>query len=96
MVHILCLLSRTRTIASLVEDVKKGSSKWIKGKGTKYDFFQWQHGYGSFSVSASKVDAVKKYIEEQKEHHKITSFKEEYLRFLTEYGISYDEKYMWD
>jgi len=58
--------------------------------------FSWQNGYGTFSVSASKIDIVKRYILNQKEHHRKISFKEEYITFLKEYQIAYDERYVWD
>ena len=93
-IHILCVLPRTVTIAELISKIKTSSSKWIKKKGISG--FSWQNGYGTFSVSSSKVEVVKKYILNQKEHHKRTSFKEEYRLFLKEYKIDYDEQYVWD
>lgn len=58
--------------------------------------FAWQAGYGCFSVSASKIDAVKQYIYGQATHHKKTSFQDEYREFLSLYGMQWDEKYVWD
>ena len=95
-VHILLSMNRTTTIAQILEEIKKRSSKWIKTKGCDLQSFQWQTGYGVFSVSYSKIDIIKKYIEDQKEHHKTVSFKEEYIRFLKENNIPYDERYVWD
>lgn len=95
-IHILCLLSRNITISKLLEELKKSSSKWIKTKGDAFKNFYWQNGYGAFSVSQSAVDTVKKYIANQKEHHKKKTFKEEYIEFLEKYEIEYDEKYIWD
>jgi len=95
-IHILCLLSRNITISKLLEELKKSSSKWIKTKGDAYKNFFWQNGYGAFSVSQSAVNTVKKYIANQKEHHRKKSFKEEYVEFLKKYEIEYDEKYIWD
>ena len=94
--HILLNLSRTCTVAHLVEMVKKRSSKWIKTKGEKYRAFQWQTGYGAFSVSTSAVATVTRYIANQREHHRKSSFKDEFREFLNEHGIEYDEKYVWD
>lgn len=94
-VHILCIMSKNISLADLLEHLKRNSSRWIKGKGDYYKDFYWQGGYGGFSVSQSKVDVVKRYIENQKEHHKTESFKEEYIRFLKEYGIDYDGDYLW-
>ena len=94
-VHILCIMSKNIALAELLEELKRNSSRWIKTKGKEYKEFAWQGGYGGFSVSQSKVDVVKKYIENQKEHHKSETFKEEYIRFLKEYGIDYNEDYLW-
>jgi putative transposase len=94
--HILFALSRTITVAELVEEAKKRSSKWIKTKGQEYRNFQWQTGYGAFSIGQSNVAALKRYIAAQKEHHRHKSFEEEYRNFLEKYGVAYDEKYLWD
>jgi putative transposase len=94
--HTLFTLSRTITVAELVEELKKRSSKWAKTKGGVHRTFQWQAGYGAFSVSQSNVAAVKKYIAEQKEHHRRKTFEEEYRSFLEKYGVAYDERYVWD
>lgn len=93
-IHILCTLPRTITIADLISKVKSSSSKWINKNGLTN--FSWQNGYGVFSVSSTKVQAVKKYISNQKEHHKKISFKEEYRTFLKKYNIEFDERYVWD
>jgi putative transposase len=95
-VHLFFRLSRTRTIAEIVEALKTSSSKWIKTKGSNFASFHWQSGYGAFSVSQSDADAVVAYIQNQPEHHKRVSFQEEYRRFLDRYQIAYDERYVWD
>jgi REP element-mobilizing transposase RayT len=95
-VHILFALSRRVAVADLVEEVKKRSSKWIKTKGSELKNFQWQSGYGAFSIGQSNVVALKNYIAGQKEHHRHKSFEEEYRNFLEKYGVAYDEKYLWD
>ena len=94
-VHILCIMSKNISLADLLEELKRNSSRWIKTKGSDYTDFAWQGGYGGFSVSQSKVDVVKRYIENQKEHHKNETSKEEYLRFLKEYNVDYDPNYLW-
>ncbi len=94
-VHILCIMSKNITLAKLLEEIKRHSSRWIKTKNEHYLKFAWQGGYGGFSVSPSLHSKTKKYIENQKEHHKKMSFKEEFTIFLKEYGIDYDEKYLW-
>jgi REP element-mobilizing transposase RayT len=88
-------MSKNIALSKLVEEVKRHSSRWIKTKNKHYSQFAWQGGYAGFSVSQSKHDVTKKYIENQKEHHRIKSFKDEYLIFLSEYGIDYNDKYLW-
>lgn len=95
-VHILLNLSRTCTVAHLVEMVKKRSSKWIKTKDVRFRDFQWQTGYGAFSVSSSGIDAVTKYIANQREHHRKSSFKDEFRGLLDKHKMEYDEGYVWD
>ena len=95
-VHALFALSRTTTVADIVEEVKKRSSKWIKTREPRLRNFQWQIGYGAFSIGQSNVAALKRYIADQKEHHRRHSFEEEYRSFLEKYEVAYDEKYLWD
>ena len=95
-VHIFSTLPRTVALSKFVEDIKRSSSRWIKTKGVAYQHFAWQNGYSGFSVSSSQKDTVVRYIANQKEHHKTLSFKEEVLKFLQEYNIDYDERYLWD
>jgi hypothetical protein len=78
-----------------MKDVKKDSSSWIKTKGNIFRNFHWQDGYGAFSIGISQVEALKRYIAAQKEHHRKRSFQEELLELLNEYGIEYDERYLW-
>ena len=93
-IHILCTLPRTITMANLISKIKTSSSKWIKTKGI-HDF-DWQDGYGIFSVSSSKVATVENYIRKQPEHHKLANYKDELRQFFKEYEIDYDEQYVWD
>ena len=95
-VHLLLSLSRTMSASQLVEEIKKSSTKWIKTQGTSYQNFAWQKGYGAFSVSQSNLDSAKVYIQNQDEHHKKITFENEYRRFLTQYNIPFDERYVWD
>jgi len=77
-VHLLILLSKKITLVTLMIKLKAHSSKWIKTKGEFYKDFYWQKGYGAFSVNPAEVEIVKRYIENQKEHHKRKTFQEEY------------------
>ncbi|ABG58712.1 IS200/IS605 family transposase [Cytophaga hutchinsonii] len=92
--HILFRLSKNYTLVKIIEEIKKHSSKWMKSKGI--DGFTWQIGYGAFSVSSSKIDTVSNYIMNQKEHHKIISFKDEVEGFMKKYHLcEYDPEYFW-
>jgi len=95
-IHILCRFSRTQTVAVLVRELKRESSKWIKTKDTGLQDFHWQDGYGAFSISPGHVEALRAYIANQEEHHKRESFQDELRRLLKKYGVDYDERYVWD
>src|SRR3989442_14960098 len=92
-VHMLFSLARVITIAELVEEVKTSSSKWIKTKGREFRNFHWQRGYGAFSIGQSNVEVLKRYIRNQKEHHKRVTFQDEYRNFLISYGFVLVERY---
>ena len=81
-------------MAHLVEEVKRNSSRWIKSVSPLYEHFAWQGGYAVFSVSQSVVDKTVEYVNNQREHHKKQSFRDEYLKFLRLYEIEYDERYV--
>jgi len=72
--HILCRLSKNRAVCDVVQEIKTSTSKWLKTKGEMLAKFQWQNGYGVFSVSPSQVDSVRQYIQGQEEHHRRVSF----------------------
>ncbi len=95
-VHVLFCLSRKMALTNVIEEIKRSSSKWIKTQGSQFADMYWQAGYGAFSVSASRLDAVKRYILNQEEHHRRVSFQDEFRKFLKEYKVDYDERYVWD
>ena len=95
-IHALFALSRSATVADVVEEVKKRSSKWIKTKDETLRQFQWQAGYGAFSIGRSNVAALKRYIAGQKEHHRRRTFRDELITLLRKYEVEYDERYLWD
>jgi len=95
-VHILFLVSKNHALAKIVEEVKSGSSKWIKTKSTKLINFYWQNGYGAFSVSQSNVKSVRQYIQKQKEHHDTVSYQDEFRNFVKRHDVDYEERYVWD
>lgn len=80
----------------MVEEVKRGSSLWLKSKGPDLHNFAWQNGYGIFSIGHSQVEKLKKYIAGQEEHHRKVSFQDELRQFLRRYQIEFDERYIWD
>jgi len=95
-IHLLVGLKPNMAISDLVRDIKAGSSKFISEKKWLRNKFSWQEGFGAFSYSKSQIDNVVKYILNQEEHHKKTSFKEEYLNFLKKFEIEYNEKYLFE
>ena len=95
-VHALFVLSKNHSIAQIVYEVKRSSSKWIKTQSSEYKKFHWQSGYGAFSISPSHVEALKRYIANQEEHHGKEAFQDEFRRLLKKYGVAYDERYVWD
>lgn len=95
-VHTLFCLSKNHSLAKVIEELKKGSSKWLKTQAHALHNFHWQAGYGAFSVSQSNVEDVKRYIENQEEHHRTKTFKEEFVAFLKTHEMNYNESYLWD
>ena len=95
-VHLLIAHPRTCSPAGLVQEIKTGSSKWLKTCGPRYSGFHWQSGYGIFSVSSSHRPAVESYLDRQAEHHRKVTFQDEYRALLRKHGIEYDERYVWD
>jgi putative transposase len=94
--HALFALSRNHALKKIVEEIKKGSSKWMKADGPRNSDFHWQNGYAAFSVSESNVLDVQRYIENQQEHHRKRTFQEELRTLLTRHGVEFDERYVWD
>ena len=94
--HVLFLLARTHSLSDVVGQVKRGSSEWLKTQGPRYANFHWQNGFGAFCVSPSSVDAVRRYIVDQRDHHAKTTFQDEFRAFLRRHGVEFDERYVWD
>lgn len=95
-VHLAIRLSRTITIAKLVEHIKVASSKWVKLQEISLGAFSWQRGYGAFSVNPKGLTSLRSYIANQEEHHSTVSYQTEYRDMLGRCGVEYDERYMWD
>ena len=90
-VHLLIQVPPVLPLAKAVATIKSNSSRWANEEGHK---LAWQEGYGAFSVSASVVPAVDRYIQNQEEHHKKRSFDEEFVALLKKHGIEFDSKYV--
>jgi len=95
-VHILFDLHRTEALSNVVMHLKKGSSRWLKAQSPDFANFDWQEGYGAFSVGRSQRDELVAYIRNQQQHHPRVSFQDEFRRFLHVYEIEYYERYVWD
>jgi REP element-mobilizing transposase RayT len=93
-VHLLILSPPNITVSKMVGTLKAGSSRWVNAEGKSQGRFEWQRGYGAFSVSMSQIPAVKQYIANQEEHHRKTTFREEIVALLSKHGIEYDERYL--
>ena len=93
--HIFLILSKNISLSKMVEEIKKHSSRWIKSQSGYYTNFSWQNGYMGISVSPSIAEKTKKYISNQKEHHKKMNFREEYLMFLKKYEIEFNNDFLW-
>jgi putative transposase len=95
-VHVFCRLGKEMGVSTLVRELKRDSSKWIKTLAPGVRAFSWQAGYGAFSVSPIHVDSLIAYIDRQDEHHTMTSYQTEFRRICKKYGITPDERYCWD
>jgi REP element-mobilizing transposase RayT len=93
-VHLLIGFRATHRLADVLRDVKSASSAWVH-ETIGDEQFEWQDGYGGFTVSASMIEKVKRYIADQEEHHRKKTFQEEYLEFLKSSGVEYDPRYLW-
>jgi putative transposase len=94
-VHLLARFGRTITQAEWVKELKRVSNLWLKEQHSIRDF-EWQGGYADFSVSASNLEQVKKYITNQLQHHRKMNFQDELRTLLRRYHLEWDERYIWD
>ena len=95
-VHLFFGLNPKQSLSELMQLVKGDSSEFINKERFTKRKFQWQDGYGAFTNSRSQIDAVVKYIINQKQHHLKKSFKDEYLEILKDYEVDYNEKYIFN
>lgn len=95
-VHLAIRLARTLSQADLVQSLKTKSAKWIKKQDPTCHDFQWQLGYGCFSISASHLDQLIAYIDRQEEYHRNRTFQDEFRLLCQRYRVTFDERYCWD
>jgi len=93
-IHILSDLHPSTSLANYVKDIKVASSIWIKESGLFPKFKGWAEGYGAFSYAYRNKKTIVNYIKNQEEHHNKVSYKKEYINFLKEHGVSFDERYI--
>jgi REP element-mobilizing transposase RayT len=94
-VHVLTKLRQDKALADIIRDFKANASGWMHEVFPERKDFAWQNGYAAFTVSASQIDVVSKYIANQQTHHQKHSFKQEFIAFLTANAIQFDERYLW-
>ena len=95
-VHVFVGMTPDIALSDLVRDIKAGSSKFINDNKWIRSKFRWQKGFGAFSYSDSQIDRVVKYINNQEQHHRKRSFKDEYYEFLQKYNVNFDERYLFE
>jgi putative transposase len=93
-VHILAKFKTDIAVSMMVQKIKGKSSGWVNERPGRLERFEWQAGYGIFSVSESLVEKVQSYVRGQEKHHKRVSFKDELIALLKKHGIPYDERYL--
>ena len=92
--HIATYIHPTIALSDLVKDIKVSSSIWIKGKRIFPNFTSWQEGYGAFTYHIDQKNTLINYIKNQREHHRVKNFREEYIELLKEHGIDFNERYL--
>ncbi len=94
-VHVVVGIRPIMAVSQVVQKLKGGSSKWIHETFPTLAGFEWQDGYGAFTVSRSNLPELILYVVNQREHHRVRTFQEEYRAFLEKHQVEYDERYVW-
>jgi putative transposase len=89
-IHILAHFPATIAVSDMVRDIKANSAKWMNDVGAVVDRFEWQKGYGAFTVIASLIPKLGRYVRNQPAHHRKVSFEEEYVALLKRHGIPFE------
>jgi REP element-mobilizing transposase RayT len=95
-VHLLTHFSASIAVADAVRDIKANSSRWINEQSETKRSFEWQKGYGAFTVSYSRIPKIRGYIQKQEEHHKTVTFQDEYTDFLKRHNIEFRPEYLFE
>lgn len=95
-IHFLIGMRPSCCLSDLIREIKKASNDFVNQKKFVRGNFYWQEGYGAFSYSHSALDTVIAYIQNQKEHHRKKSFREEYKEFLNKYQIEHKDEYLFE
>ncbi|MBW3540924.1 MAG: IS200/IS605 family transposase [Planctomycetes bacterium] len=95
-VHLLAGLSPAMAVSDAIRNIKANASKWVNELGVLEQRFEWQKGYGAFTVSYSQIESVRRYIQNQREHHRSRSFEEEYIEFLRRHDIPFERRYLFE
>jgi putative transposase len=96
--HVHCFFSikPSQSVSDVMQVAKAKSSKWLNESGYLKERFEWQRGFGVFSYHPSLVETVVRYIQNQEEHHRKQTFREEYIEFLERFEVDYDPRYLFD
>lgn len=94
--HLLANLSPAKSISDSIRGIKANASKWANELPEIEDRFEWQKGYGAFTVSHSQIDSVRHYLQNQREHHGTMSFEEEYIKILHRHEIEFEREYLFE
>ena len=95
-IHLLANLAPTKSISDQIKEIKGNTSKWSNELPDLSCKFEWQKGYGAFTVSYSQIESVRHYIQNQREHHKTRTFAEEYIAFLNAHEIAFNHQYLFE
>jgi putative transposase len=95
-IHLLLGIKPTLALSDLIRDIKANSSRFINEQRWVQGRFEWQHGFGAFTCNPAELDTIINYIKNQEEHHKMKSFKEEYVNLLNYNDIDYKTEYLFD
>jgi putative transposase len=93
--HVLAKLRQDKALSDMIRDFKANASGWMHNLFPEQKDFAWQNGYGAFTVSASQITEVSRYIANQEKHHQKRSFRDEFIAILKANEMEFDERYLW-